>query len=307
MLLYSVMPASREVQSVMRKEVVLQTVRCSTSDTSACRSRRSSQRPSLFFCPACEVVLRIFPQCLTSALSLLGCTGRRIGGVILATMTALFVPHLVVPAAFSGEYVLVQGKGVDVCEAYEENLNSFKDLPYEMVCDRLLNPKLKGLKKPVWKQLDAWQNREVIHKISLFSWGPSSKETDVFLRGVDKAIKERESTLYEAYIDIDNDGNVEHVYRNDYAKCNPAKVYSLSTGRYLVVWNDEKNAVNTGLLKSACIRGSRRDVFIYKGEVYLDLLIGNPGLKDGGLYVFRSCVQICEYRYKAQPTRRKGE
>ena len=56
---------------------------------------------------------------------------------------------LIADMASAGDYALVVGKGIDVCEAYLKNLNSFPNDP-PMVCERKVNPKFPEFSKPVW-------------------------------------------------------------------------------------------------------------------------------------------------------------
>lgn len=50
-----------------------------------------------------------------------------------------------------GYYELVDGKEVEVCEAYEKNLNSFKP-KVPMVCGRAINKNIEGFGEPRWTQ-----------------------------------------------------------------------------------------------------------------------------------------------------------
>src|SRR6266581_7586105 len=68
---------------------------------------------------------------------------------------------LAVPVAHGGRYELVKGKGVEVCEAYARNLNSFQ-LHEPMLCDRLVNPRFKELRKPKWEPLNFDKNLGLI-------------------------------------------------------------------------------------------------------------------------------------------------
>ncbi|MEW5993496.1 MAG: hypothetical protein AB1744_03775 [Candidatus Zixiibacteriota bacterium] len=66
-------------------------------------------------------------------------------------------------SAHAGYYELVEGKGVEVCEAYEKNLNGFKP-KVPMACMRVGDPERFGIGKPDWKRpLDI----EVWHGVSL--------------------------------------------------------------------------------------------------------------------------------------------
>ncbi|MGD8941543.1 MAG: hypothetical protein PVJ72_19345 [Gammaproteobacteria bacterium] len=53
-----------------------------------------------------------------------------------------------------GYYELIEGNGVEVCEVYEKNLNSFKP-KVPMTCGRKVNKDIEGLDKPHWTRPDA--------------------------------------------------------------------------------------------------------------------------------------------------------
>ncbi len=65
---------------------------------------------------------------------------RRGSGLVLCMLWLLMAD-----LATAGDYVLVIGKGFEVCESYLENLNSFPNHP-PMVCDR----SMAGLRTMWW-------------------------------------------------------------------------------------------------------------------------------------------------------------
>lgn len=65
--------------------------------------------------------------------------------------------------AFAGEYLLVKGEGVELCEAYKKDLATLK-IPDAMMCEIWMwgNPKYefsKEFKRLVWKKLDLKKKR----------------------------------------------------------------------------------------------------------------------------------------------------
>jgi hypothetical protein len=218
-----------------------------------------------------------------------------------------------VDTGVKGHRIPVLPEDVEVCRAYEENINSFEDLPHAMVCERLINPKFKDFGKPAWRPLDPWENREKIYDMYLFAFRTISKITDKEWQRakdiVDFAILNNENySLFETYIDIDNDGSLDHVYKweHGYAKCDPTNEYHFRgyEGRKLFVWNDNTNTVNLG--RSGYMRTLGFDAFLYKGKTYLDWFGANVGFRDGILFVFRSGVKICQYRYIKEPKKGDG-
>ena len=138
------------------------------------------------------------------------------------TWTMIFAAILlsITATADSGEYKLIEGE-LEVCKAYENNLNSFKDLPHAMVCERKINPKMKDFTKPAWKKVDVWEHREKILDVGeIGNWiKPNSPEARAHLLGrIREDLQAGLLTLYETIIDFDNDGDLDHVFRYDYNK-----------------------------------------------------------------------------------------
>lgn len=153
---------------------------------------------------------------------------------IFIAITFIFVFTSMVSA---GEYVLVKGKGVDVCEAYGKNLNSFNPkMPMEY---RKLNPQMTDFSKPTWVQLDDIRNKiprdsKLDLHISEFFWKRDVNPVKYFRKDISKW-RGTEKELAEAYkrflcfrheisqwkvpnshlvaeVDIDNDGVKEPIY-----------------------------------------------------------------------------------------------
>ncbi len=136
--------------------------------------------------------------------------------------------------ASSGQYKLLEGKGVKVCEAYEVNLNSFKP-KVPMPCGRKVNPDL-GFTKPEWssyqgkltpsgRPIQAFRN-----EMTALLWERDVNPVKYYR--VDKWLEWQATTpqveeAYRTYLDdrqrfghlpflsefdIDNDGKIEPVY-----------------------------------------------------------------------------------------------
>lgn len=130
--------------------------------------------------------------------------------------------------AEADRYELVKGKGVEVCEAYEKNLNSFYPA-IPMNCQRQISPKFKEFSKPKWHRIDVTTG--VMPKIDEFVWKhytnpvtyvPQHEWTS--WRGTKEQLAEARRS-YEAdrqgrflighlvsKVDIDNDGIQDNVY-----------------------------------------------------------------------------------------------
>jgi|GEM_PF-2196068 len=80
--------------------------------------------------------------------------------IVMMISLILVLPALVI----AGEYVLVKGKGVAVCEEYKKNLESFND-PQPMMCERKINPDFKDFEKPVWEKVDLEKHQELFRRL----------------------------------------------------------------------------------------------------------------------------------------------
>ncbi len=228
----------------------------------------------------------------------------------------IFVLLLFPSISFAGQYELVKGKGVEVCEAYGKNLNSFG---YVMACERDINPEFKEFSKPEWKEIDALKNLELVKKLYRFLEGDDYPEGHP-LRHSDAWIEEsiKSSTEYGhlviklTRVDIDNDGRKENVIKYYSGKCESSSYYATP----LLVLSDDKKEIDikktssllqkpegvVGLIKMG--KFTMRDVFIYKDKVYFDRWI-NAGDEKGVLEVFATeakengiTKEVCKYRYR---------
>jgi hypothetical protein len=242
------------------------------------------------------------------------------GGMILAVyVNILFLLVLFFsPLSFAGEYVLVEGKDREVCRAYVKNLNSFKSLPHAMVCERKLNPKFTDFKKPEWKELNAWENRELIWKMDRYLWNSRTegakeafdRNKEKWLERLKEQIKSNEIKLSITCVDIDNNGKLDKVVRYDMGTCSDTDESSFARplGYLLIVFNEDMTTINEHL--SNFTRTFQLGIFIYKGRTYLDYWGGWLKFKDGGVRGFDSVMNttgwtdlgadICVYSYKSK-------
>jgi hypothetical protein len=222
---------------------------------------------------------------------------------------------LIADVATAGEYVLMLGKGIEVCEAYLKNLNSFPDDP-PMVCERKVNPKFQEFSKPVWQPLDALKNLDLIEQIG--RWKPyqtgfeDPKRREEILALIKARIENGELRLAVTNLDIEQDGTTEIVLRYDRGNCDPANEshFAGSPGRAFYVLNAEKTQLDTE--KSGNFGGlDRADLVVFKNRTYITVWSGNLGFKDGTLGVYRPFSLVghqpgrCDYHYKTSLTRRQ--
>lgn len=73
------------------------------------------------------------------------------------------------------QYVLEKGKGVEVCEAYKKNLESFSDRYPVIACERKINPAFTDFEAPYWEKLDLEKHRELFRRLLRYQ-GPDRNQ-----------------------------------------------------------------------------------------------------------------------------------
>ena len=234
---------------------------------------------------------------------------------------------LMADLATAGDYVLIIGKGVEVCEAYLSNLNSFPKHP-PMVCERPLNPKFSGLSKPQWQPVDVWTNRHLLRETirqhpsnQAYSDEEFEKRDpyDKWEANLQERMKERVMTFGTAVLDVDRDGETETVLRFDTGfPCDPTNESTFANpGRGIelyVLSPDRRQIDRTKTALTFPIAGGRPDLFLFRGQVYATSWTGNLGFQDGTLYVDTPFVtkpirtpalRPCHYKFVDSSTRRQ--
>lgn len=221
---------------------------------------------------------------------------------------------LVAGTVSAGKYELIKGKGVEVCEMYERNLNFFN---YEspMRCTREISPTVKDLKKPKVKEMDLWENRDLVRKIDeLYGWNyfNANENFEEWVNALKRRIRSKHTALQLLEIDIDNDGKTESVLKYYDGKCESAKSYAIS----ILVATKGQSALDIGRSEQLFRNPGKSneyvtgnwlyamyDVFSYKNEAYFDRW-SDYRSDTGVLRVFKAernrTKEVCVYRYHDQ-------
>lgn len=227
---------------------------------------------------------------------------------LLAAVAALV---LAIPTAQAGKYELVKGQGVEVCEAYDRNLNSFSQLSYPMACERKLDPTLSQFAKPEWEEMDVWANRKLLREIEHLFRLEWRIDYEVWERLLMQRIRDGHRRLLLTHVDIDNDGKKDNVLKYVNGSCTGTHFYATPL---LVVKADnsalDADRTSNFLQNPGAGRSTEAgrwgytmyDVFIYKDQTYFDLwseLADQKGL----VRVFQTrnnqTREFCSYRYEA--------
>ena len=240
------------------------------------------------------------------------------------------------PTVYAGRYELTEGQGLEVCETYKKNLNSFN--PVEpMLCDRTVNPDFEEFQSPEWEELTLDQiavvNTDIV---DLFMSKVSSGNDLSDAQKAERVSKTKEQlamsfneswpiSMKRGRTDIDNNGREEWIAKEVHGKCKsapplpavllkPISEDALDTNLVRIIKNlgyktlTKQSSTSNSNATSTTARVSRGRIFPgafkYKGEWYLDVwAIGadSLGLADGRLSVLvhRNGVirEVCEYRF----------
>jgi hypothetical protein len=221
--------------------------------------------------------------------------------------------------ALAGRYELVKrsdpggGRGYvysdvpgGVCEAYEKNLARFADEPYGMACGRKLDPAL-GFTRPKWERLDPWKHQDLMKDIRrVHDWNRPADIDPNDWEGLLKRVIEWGLVVELARVDLDGDGKSENLLRTGKERlCDPKDEIKRSSS-----WGKEIVIVDSALTKVEAKIGPPDDVFLYKGNVYSDMLgqsgqSGRPGGPDAALFLFGflryGAGTKCIFHYYADP------
>lgn len=234
---------------------------------------------------------------------------------------------LIADVATAGSYTLFVGKGIEVCEAYLKNLNSFPKHP-PMVCDRPLNPKFTEISRPKWQPLEFWPNRHLLRQAIRNKPFYAKYSDDEFEKveprekweaNLKAGMAAQTMTFGLASLDVDRDGTPETVLRFDTGfRCDPTNESTFanpgSSIEYYVLSTDQQQIDRTKTELTFPIAGGRPDLFLFRGQVYATSWVGNLGFQDGMIYVDTPFVtkpipmpalRPCHYKFGGASTRRQ--
>jgi len=231
--------------------------------------------------------------------------------ILFLSVCCLVIPGKVFSAVI---YEIIKGKGVEVCEAYKKNLESFNEKE-PMICERKINPEMKEFSKPKWEKVNLAEHKELLrrllkYKSYLREQFRKTVEDDV--QTFDAIFKYHKTGGYkyilQASFDVDNDG-----YQDDLLYYKGGDCPDLSASFYfgniyilrknpppgVVDWMIDGESETEKLLREKISsRGyghyETMDIFRYKNEVYVDRFCG---IKN----IHKNCMNNNELKvYKIQ-------
>lgn len=224
----------------------------------------------------------------------------------------LFLILLMAGTVTGADYALVgSGRGIAVCNAYLQNINSFPGYP-PMVCRRPLNPKFPEFTKPNWEPLDVMNNLGLLEAIGRVRYRSLTPEQfEKWRASIKSQVVESHLSLAIADVDVDGDGAPEPVVRYDEGDCDPGNesTFSGPSGVTFYVLTPDRAQVDAKKTRWLHAAG-RADLFLYNGQVFVSMWAGDLGFKRG-LLQMRTTLAIsgegtivCDYRYQGKWPRR---
>ena len=191
------------------------------------------------------------------------------------------------PLAQAGDYQLIIGEQVDVCETCKRNLERMTVHP---ACERDYSGQL-GLEAPEWKPFDVGGHIDAMEQALRYLATGDEFSADKYTSGDDRyadpvrRIGTREEPwAYWAQVDINNDGKAEPVLKLHSALCNLRNGGSIghAYSSPIVVLREDLSGIDRALT-DLVVQNPRKDgrvggttnyqlygVFSFKGEMYFD-------------------------------------
>lgn len=210
------------------------------------------------------------------------------------------------PEVASGHY--------QVCVDFLKNLNSFceaaptsewrkSSFPHSLVmvpvyqksaliCEWKVNPAINMLALPLWEEIDPKAHLKIIQNMQQRYYHDPEEKWIPIPPDMMQHISEGKSRMWHTWIDLDRDGQKEHVVRFDDLPCGRGDgSYFFGLPNYFAVVDDNisKLNVNYEYLKSAM------GIVVHGGQTYvLDGGTGNQVVFDSGSKGFRDSLDLQE-------------
>ncbi len=250
---------------------------------------------------------------------------RRWSAMVLSVLW-LLVAHVTTagerPVPPFGVFTMLEGQGVEVCEACFKALEAAASGPDRVVfsgCERPYDPEL-GFATPKWTQLNPLKHLAIVREVMMFVRPPDPEhgivgtiyDGDNFKREIKTEMKYGRIAISVVMIDIDNDGQPEPVLKFRDGVCgNPQ---NRSASRSLIVLSPDRKRIDQAKTEVVTQNERKRperpigsvteqiyDVFSYHGQNYFDRW-NNGGLEPDTFSVYRATgnkvSRLCKYRYE---------
>src|SRR6266540_1554131 len=151
-----------------------------------------------------------------------------------------------------GVFTMLEGQGVEVCEACFKALEAAASGPDRVVfsgCERPYDPEL-GFATPKWTELDPLKHLAILREVMMFIIPPDPSrgiagtiyDGDNFKQEIETEMKFERIAVSMAMVDIDNDGQPEPVFKYRSGICgNPG---APSPFQAVIVLNQDRKGID---------------------------------------------------------------
>ncbi|MHB1140885.1 MAG: hypothetical protein ACYC1T_03890 [Sulfuricaulis sp.] len=226
----------------------------------------------------------------TSLISLTTFFGLMVGMTADISFAGYYELAKYIPTGVRTDKSPVYPKNMELCKAYEANLNSFSEVKEPFACERPINQKFADFSKPKWKEIDPKHHLELLLEIERIKYRSYTRPYPFdgvgYRKGIQENVRLGLIRLKLAELDIVPspesathmpDGIPEKVLRIERGdpKCDPSDDKwrrSPPVREYFIV--------NDDLTKVEEFRAAAKtwDVFLYKGKVYFDAFYNTYGV-----------------------------
>ena len=217
---------------------------------------------------------------------------------------AAFASAVFTDAAQAGRYELIKGKGVEVCEAYKKNFESF-DNSRPMACEQQYSPSVKGFTIPPWQKLDLKKYLELFRKAELYTitgYVPKGEDEEIAKSRAGLA-DDKTVELYLLRIDLNGNGKkLTNVLAVRDVGCGPHPETEKAKKTRLYILKDSLTDINYERQERWSGFYNNSTIMLYKGKPYIvgywpEDGWGNLFTKRGNFYVRDTSSLICNFEY----------
>jgi hypothetical protein len=182
-----------------------------------------------------------------------------------------------------------------ICRDFEKVLNTTKEPPENLKCNWTLPPGEKRFKKVEWQPLDWRKYQDLIHDGFVSPLNKEAGELSWKKNGpsIIKEYEEGKRSLWVTQVDIDKDGKIDHIVREEIADCP-------DTGRILGPMIPETGRLdfkNESLYYHFSLSADASEIIFYYGQPFIFTYrdVPNPGMVR--IYRYYRYEQ-CRYFYQ---------
>jgi hypothetical protein len=126
-------------------------------------------------------------------------------------------------SSFAGEYKLVKGEELKLCQTYAKNLSKFSDDPWPMACQPQYDPSIEALSTLTWRPLALEQYLELYREAERYTATGhlSKKAMQEHVVSAEQRAKHLQADMYLSQVDLNGDGRIDNILAIRENACGP--------------------------------------------------------------------------------------